>query len=67
MIPDQIFQHVDAIFIGWAVALMAATFTAVLTKRRWLERICIGVGLVLLATPILGLMLWAFVLHVVQR
>ena len=58
MIPDQIFQYFDVIFIGWMVALMAATLTAVLTERRWLERICTRVGLVLLATPLLGLMLW---------
>jgi hypothetical protein len=58
MIQDQVFQHFDAIFLGWMAALITVTFIALLMKRRWLERACIGVGLVLFATPLLGLMLW---------
>jgi hypothetical protein len=52
---DQIYEN--AIFIGWVAVAAALAFTAVLTKRRWLERVCIGVGLGLFAIPLLGFML----------
>jgi ABC-type uncharacterized transport system permease subunit len=62
---DQIHQHFDAIFLGYMAALIAAGFTAILTKRHRLKRICTGVGLTLLAILLLyfaGLMLWILVL-----
>jgi peptidoglycan/LPS O-acetylase OafA/YrhL len=52
---DQIYPHLGAIFVGWIAALGAVALTAAFTERRWLERICIGVGVVLLAIPLLYL------------
>jgi hypothetical protein len=62
---DQIHQHFGDVFLGYMAALIALAFTAVLTKRPWLERVCTGVGLTLLAILLLygaGLMLWIPVL-----
>ena len=59
---DQIYQHLGSIFVGWMAVLGAVALTAAFTGRRWLERISIGVGVVLLAIPILylaGLILWS--------
>jgi ABC-type proline/glycine betaine transport system permease subunit len=59
---DQIYQHLGTIFVGWMAVLGAVALTAAFTERRWLERICIGVGVVLLAIPLLylaGLILWS--------
>jgi hypothetical protein len=58
----QIYQHLGAIFVGWMAVLGAVALTAAFTGRRWLERICIGVGVVLLTIPLLhlaGQMLWS--------
>jgi hypothetical protein len=59
---DQIYQHLGTIFVGWMAVLGAVALTAAFAGRRWLERICIGVGVVLLAIPLLylaGLILWS--------
>jgi hypothetical protein len=59
---DQVYQHLGSIFVGWMAVCGAVALTAAFTERRWLERICIGVGVVLLAIPLLylaGLILWS--------
>jgi hypothetical protein len=53
-------HHFDAIFLGWLTALMAASITALNTKRHWLRLACSGIVVVLLIGNLI--LLFAFLI-----